>query len=461
MTPKYTKKMITLTVTPTQVISVDPFIDLQQSDADAVAAALISESTTTITVTHDSTGIDYTYTGVSVTDNDSDGNNDRMEFTETAGFMELSGGTITITIGTVVTVANLVNAATNTFLSGSSNVASGSGIDFGVAEGSGVLAILGDGSIDFRAQARAIQLRDQGNFVYRSCDNAVILSVDASDLNDNLTLNASWSNNDDKWYPNGVNDFVTDNNTVTNASDSTVADIDLAIKFSDIQSSVGSTQANARITASAGSGIDTYFSNFVDNVKNNLLVDGGEVLFTDETLGQNTFDSTDLLAVIQYSNSTASSSGADMTVVSGSGMDALGSGALSTDNPDATGTNEGSTAIRFESESLKILEVNKMLRRMMDLGYNGRDASSGSGTDSGFGSGGYINDDPFIAGDIFYFPNGFQMDAQVEVDDEILADPRQRASSLSSGTGLSFVNPGTSIVEAYSTHNIDLFIVLK
>ena len=452
--------MITLTVTPNiDIVNVHNYIGLAQSDADAVAAALISENTTTITVTHN--GTDYTYTGVSVGDGDGDGDNDDILLGRNNDIMSYTNGdSITITIGTIVTVANLANANTNTFLSGSDDVASGSGIDFGgVAEGSGVLAVLGDGSIDFRAQATAIQLRDQGDFVYKSCDNAVILSVDASDLNDNLTLNASWSNNDDKWYPNGVNDLVTDNNTVNNASDSSVADIDLAIKFSDIQSSVGSTQANARITQTATDGMDTYLLSFVDNVKNNLLIDGGEVLFTDETLGQNDFTDADLLATIQYSNATASSNAADMTVVSGSGMDALGSGALSTDNPDATGTNEGSTAIRFESESLKILQVNKMLRRMMDLGYNNRDASSGSGTDSGFGSGGYINDEPFIAGDIFYFPEGFQMDAQVEVDDEILADPAQRASAPL--TGLNFVNPGTSIVEANSTHKIDLFIVLK
>ena len=355
------------------------------------------------------------------------------------------------------TVANLANAATNTFLSGSSNVSSGSGINFsGVAEGSGVLAILGNGSIDFRAQATAIEIRDQGDFVYKSCDNAVILSVDAADLNSNLSSGASWSDNDDKWYPTSSSGggYVTVNANGT-GSGSGASDIDLAIKFSDIQNSVGSGSSNVRLTDTAKTNINTFFSDFVDNVKSNLLVDGGEVLFTDETLNANTFDSTDLLAVIQNANDTS------MTDVTGSGMDALGSGGSSTDNPAGSGTNQGSTSIKLEGDTLKILEVNQMLRRMMDLGYNGRDASSGSGTASGSGINGYINSEPFIAGDIFYFPDGFQMDAQVDVDDEILADPTQRVRTLGGATGLNFVSPSKTVVEAANTHKVDLFIVLK
>jgi len=353
----------------------------------------------------------------------------------------------------MTTVTSLANGETNSFLSGSSNVASGSGIDFGgLAEGSGVLAVLGNGSIDFRAQATAIEIRDQGDFVYRSCDNAVILSVDASDLNTNLSNGASWSDNDDKWYPNGSNDLVTVNANGT-GSGADASDIDLRIQFSDIQNSVNGSGANVKITDTAKTNINTFFSDFVNNVKNTILVDGGEVLFTDETLNANTFDSTDLLAVIE--NATDS-----MTDVTGSGMDALGSGGSSTDNPDATGTNQGSTSIKLEGDTLKILEVNKMLRRMMDLGYNSRDASDGSGTDTGSGAGGYINSDPFITGDIFYFQNGFTMDAEVDVDDEVLADPQQRVTDLS-GTNLSFVSGSTTLVQAATTHTVDLFIVLK
>lgn len=342
--------------------------------------------------------------------------------------IEINGGT--------PTVLTLANATVTNY---SEVVSSGAGNE---SNSAGVLAILGDGVIDFTATTDAVSLRDQGDFVYRNCDtNAVVLQFAADELNTLLESDATWIDTTDSWVDNTTTSGS--GNVEANASSD---DIHLKIPFDDLQDhylSIGT--GNGDYTAVNDIDLENYFTNFAQEMRDDVLINGGEVLFDDEAMGSGqTYNEDDLAATIRYAGAAG-----NIIPLHGSGVDVLN---------DKTFVEKGST------DSLKILEVNKMLRKMMDYGYNGR-AATGSGDITGSGVDGLIDDAPFRAGDVFFFPDGFSIQASVVVVNELHEDHEQLlngGASISSGAGSVTATFGavTNIKYTKSPHTSNLFIVL-
>ena len=313
----------------------------------------------------------------------------------------------------------------------------------------GVLAIKGDGELTFEAHATAIDRREQADLVYADCESgAAVIVMGAAELNTLFMTHASFDTVNDKWV--ATTDGTSTGYTSTNYAEN---DLDYAIKLSDISSYYANNYSGA---SSATQQNDTvlrdYFINFVTEFKRDILIDGGEVLFTDETLVGNEFTSEDLAATLRYH--TAGD-------ISGSGMDALGSGNNTTDNATAGEPGlEGSTDVENVLDTLKILEVNAILRKMKDIGYNGRDAS-GSGMAHGSGAEGFIAEDsPWKAGDVIYFSGGLSFQAKVEVQDELLQNTAQlnnSSTNISSSESTITVGDRTFVGEQQTTN---LFIQL-
>lgn len=315
-------------------------------------------------------------------------------------------------------------------------VSSGAGNE---VNGSGVLAILGGGVIDFTATTEAVDRRDQGDFVYRNCDtNAVVLQFAADELNTLLDSDATWNDTTDSW----VDDTTTSGsgNVETNASSD---DIHLKIPFTEIQSHyVNNTlDGTAHYTAVNDTYLSSYFVDFAQEMRDDVLINGGEVLFDDEVMSSGQlYEDDDLAATIRYAGAALNTNN-----LNSSGVDVLN---------DPTFVEKGST------DSLKILEVNKMLRKMMDYGYNGR-AATGSGDITGSGVDGLIDDAPFRAGDVFFFPDGFSIQASVVVVNELHENHGQlldAPSTLSNGSVIA--TSGTDVKYTKRAHTSNLFIVL-
>lgn len=316
--------------------------------------------------------------------------------------------------------------------------------------GGGVVAVKGNGAIEFTSEATAIDRREQGQFVYEDCEtNAVVLELAASRFNSLLTSNATWDTQNDRWNKNGSQSIVVDN-----TSDSVNGvDIDIMLAFSELKAHYENNELNGSNdkTAVNDTVLASYFSTFEADIKANVLVNGGEVLFTDETLVGTEFTAEDLASTIRYASSASSD-------LSDFGMDVLGDSADVTSGAGDTGTIAGSTNVAHTTDTLKVLEINEMLRKMMDIGYNNR-AASGSGGLTGSGADGLIDQSPFKAGDIFFFENGFGIDAKVLIDDELHEDQENLLDGDETAiTGITASTTGITYTKA--KHSSNLFIVL-
>lgn len=281
------------------------------------------------------------------------------------------------------------------------------GVDgVGNGSGSGVLAMNGQGVIDFTSQAKAIDTRAQQDLVFRDCSNAVVLILDAYRLNQHLHSEASFDATDDKWFKN-------------DGSGAAYNDFNLSIPFSLLQSTyIVSHEQAEQLTQQNNDPLNNYFFEFVNTVKNEIIVNGGDVLFTDETLIAKPFTSEDVRQLMMSANAVDFTSTDNLNPA----MDALGSGGDATDafennNNDSTPITGSTSVLKGDSDNLEIVGLNKQLRRMVDIGYNNR-AASGSGQASGSGIDGLISSNPFIEGDVLYFADGFSMDAQVAIEPE-------------------------------------------
>jgi hypothetical protein len=270
-------------------------------------------------------------------------------------------------------------------------------------------------------------------------------SVGASELNNLLNASANWDDDNDRWN----HDTSGSGNVSVNGTD-----IDLRIPFQDLQYyySLNTLNGSGDYTAVNDDYLKNYFINFVNDIKNNVLVNGGEVMFTDETLVGTEFTPEDLAATIRYA--------ASLSDLSGSGMDVLGDSADVTSGSGDTGTLVGSTNVQHDTtvDSLQVLSINKMLRKMMDIGYNNREAS-GSGIITGSGVDGLIDQNPFKAGDVFFFGSGFGIDAKVHIDNELHEEHNQLLNG--SGTAPTDITASTNgITYTKDKHYSNLFIVL-
>lgn len=277
---------------------------------------------------------------------------------------------------------------------------------------SGVLSILGGGTLTFDAAAAAVNLRDQDGLVVKDCIDSVVIEFPAASLNALLAANADFDTDNDEWVekPTPTDaDIIKSNIGNTN-------DVDLYIPFADIQTYYNDGSGyNGTKNEVKSSSMQSFFTDFVTGIKETILVDGGEVLYTDETLIGSTFNGDALKSLIQNA-STASASAPIL----------LGSGGDKTNDPSgAADGNVGSTSITLTEDMLHIKALNEVLRKMMDYGYNGRDAASGVGTATGTGATGYIDSNPFIVDDVVFIEDGFSLSASVNIESEAHRVPEQ------------------------------------
>ena len=274
----------------------------------------------------------------------------------------------------------------------------------------GVLAIKGDGNLAFAAVATPIDIRAQGDLVWRDDSNAVYLEYGASDLNSHLNAYATFSNEDDRW-----------NSTDSDKVSANGNDVDLHLPFDDtIKAYYSSSITGTGATYIVPDDCRNFYTNFESDLRTSFLLGGGEVLFTDETLSTLEVTPTVMKNMITSASTTGTLTGPSI----------LGSEDNVTSGSGDSGTVEGSTTITFTETVLKILQLNRVLRTMMDIGYNGRDAS-GSGMATGNGSDGFINANPFIANDLIFIPEGLTLSAKVNIDAENKESPSQLEDSSS------------------------------